>query len=75
MLVLTEITYCRDEQLICLGATLRWPRLTDRQTELLVGTESIAPDVLKTTNAGATEKHRSYLDRRPSGGLAAGGTF
>jgi len=55
---------------------LRWPRLTDKQTDLFVGTDFIAPDILfKTTNAEASKKHRGYLVRCPRGGLAAGRTF
>jgi len=57
-------------------ATLRCPRLSDRQTDLFAGTEFIAPDVLvKTTNTGAPKKHRDYLVRCSSGGLAAYRTF
>ena len=52
------------------------PRLADRETDLFVGTEFIAPDVLfKTTNAGAPKKHRGNIDRSPSGGLPAGCIF
>jgi len=48
----------------------------DRQTDLFVGAEFIAPDVLfKTTNAVALKKHRGYLVRCPSGGLVACCTF
>ena len=47
-------------------ATLRCPRSADRQTDLFVGTEFIAPDVLvKTTNTGAPKKHRDYLSGAP----------
>jgi len=47
---------------------LRRPLLTDREADLFVGTEFIAPDVLfKATNARASEKHRGYLVRCPSG--------
>ena len=57
-------------------STLRWPRLADRWTDLFVGTEFIAPDVLvKTTKTGAPKKHRDYLVRCPGGGLATGRTF
>ena len=53
-------------------ATLRRPRLADRETYLFGGIEFIVPDVLfKTTNAGAPKKHRGYPDMCPSGGLAA----
>jgi len=46
-----------------------------RQTDLFVGTEFIALDVLKRTNAGAPKKHRGYPGRCPSGGLTAGRSF
>ena len=53
-------------------ATLRRPRLADRETDFFGGTEFIVPDVLfKTTIAGAPKKHRGYPDMFPSGGLAA----
>jgi len=76
MLALTNITYCRDGQLIWLKATLSRPRLADRETDLFGVTEFIAKDVLfKTTNAPEPKKRSGYPDRRPSGGLAAGRTF
>jgi len=45
----------------------------DRQTDLFVGTELIAPDVLfKTTNAEALKKHGGYLVMCSSGGRVSG---
>ena len=46
---------------------MRWPGLADRQPDLFVVTEFIAPDVLFTTaNIGAPKKLRGYLVRCPS---------
>ena len=71
MLVLTEITYCKDRQLIWLEGHVR-PRLADRLTDLFGGTEFIAPDVLfRKTNAGAPKKQilsRQVPQRSVSGG-------
>jgi len=76
MPVLIKITYYRDGQSICLeGHFGKRPRLADRETDLVAGTEFTAPDVLfKTTNAGAPKKtqrlSRHVPQRRVSGGPA-----
>jgi len=52
-------------------ATLRWQRLADRQTDLFVATEFIAPDVLfKTMNSGYQKNRLSCQvpQQRVSGG-------
>ena len=50
MLVPTKIIYCRDWQLIWLADHFDMDAF--RQTDLFVGTEFTALDVLKTTTAG-----------------------
>jgi len=55
---------------------LRWARLADRQADLFVGAEFIAPDVFfKTSDAGAPKKRRGYPGKCHSGGVAAERTF
>jgi len=62
--------------LFCSGATLRRPRLAQRQTDLFGVTEFIAPDALsKTTNAVTSKNHKGYSDRCPCGRLAEGRIF
>jgi len=57
MLVLTEITYCRDGQLICLAGHFEKAGFSGT-----VGTEFISPDVLfKTPKARTPKIHRGYL--------------